>query len=225
MATRGRAAVGSLPLLRTLPIRWRILLARGPQRGGGGRSSRASSGTARRSYARPATSCGRRAIPTGCWRCWKARRVTCKASFTAISRSPMPICSRRSRICATALLGTLNDRASVDPILSGSAAELVQATERFVAGFSDLREVQDDDRQYLREPSARAGARDGRPLRHRGRRHTGSDGADLAGAEQIARIVFDDARAHQRLLPDPGRATPPKKSRRTSRPSRAPSRS
>jgi signal transduction histidine kinase len=41
-----------------------------------------------------------------------------------------------------AVLGTLKNRAAVDPILSGSAAELVQTTERFVAGFSDLRAVQ-----------------------------------------------------------------------------------
>ena len=40
------------------------------------------------------------------------------------------------------LLGTLVDRASNDPILSRSAEDLMQATERFVKGFSDLRNVQ-----------------------------------------------------------------------------------
>jgi len=40
------------------------------------------------------------------------------------------------------LLGTLVDRASSDPILSRSAEDLMQATERFVNGFSDLRNVQ-----------------------------------------------------------------------------------
>jgi signal transduction histidine kinase len=40
------------------------------------------------------------------------------------------------------LLGTLQDRAFVDPLLSASAADVVQATERFVAGFDDLRNVQ-----------------------------------------------------------------------------------
>src|SRR5580704_10186684 len=40
------------------------------------------------------------------------------------------------------LLGTLQDRAFVDPPLSASAAEVVQATERFVAGFDELRGVQ-----------------------------------------------------------------------------------
>src|SRR5215470_836469 len=40
------------------------------------------------------------------------------------------------------LLGTLVNRASNDPILSRSAEALMQATERFVKGFSDLRNVQ-----------------------------------------------------------------------------------
>jgi signal transduction histidine kinase len=40
------------------------------------------------------------------------------------------------------LLSTLQDRAFVDPILSASAADVVQATERFVAGFDDLRNAQ-----------------------------------------------------------------------------------
>ena len=41
-----------------------------------------------------------------------------------------------------ALLGTLVNRATSDPILSKSAEDLMQATERFVTGFSDLRNVQ-----------------------------------------------------------------------------------
>src|SRR5262245_64623367 len=40
------------------------------------------------------------------------------------------------------LLDTLVNRASNDPILSRSAEDLMQATERFVKGFSDLRNVQ-----------------------------------------------------------------------------------
>src|SRR6267154_2374313 len=40
------------------------------------------------------------------------------------------------------LLGTLQDRAFLDPILSASAADVVQATERFVAGFDELRNAQ-----------------------------------------------------------------------------------
>src|SRR5207244_13584873 len=40
------------------------------------------------------------------------------------------------------VLSTLKDRASADPILAGSAEELSAATERFVAGFGDLRLVQ-----------------------------------------------------------------------------------
>jgi signal transduction histidine kinase len=42
----------------------------------------------------------------------------------------------------TSLLGTLQNRAFVDPILSASAADVVQATERFVAGFDELRSMQ-----------------------------------------------------------------------------------
>jgi signal transduction histidine kinase len=40
------------------------------------------------------------------------------------------------------LSSTLQDRAFVDPLLSASAADVVQATERFVAGFDQLRSVQ-----------------------------------------------------------------------------------
>jgi signal transduction histidine kinase len=40
------------------------------------------------------------------------------------------------------LQGTLQNRAFMDPILSASTADVVQATERFVAGFDELRNVQ-----------------------------------------------------------------------------------
>jgi signal transduction histidine kinase len=40
------------------------------------------------------------------------------------------------------LTSTLQNRAFVDPLLSASAADVVQATERFVAGFDQLRSVQ-----------------------------------------------------------------------------------
>jgi signal transduction histidine kinase len=40
------------------------------------------------------------------------------------------------------LLDTLRDRAFVGPLLSASAADVVAATERFVAGFDELRNVQ-----------------------------------------------------------------------------------
>jgi signal transduction histidine kinase len=41
-----------------------------------------------------------------------------------------------------ALLDTLKNRASVDPILAGAAEQLLQSTVRFVAGFGELRDVQ-----------------------------------------------------------------------------------
>src|ERR1700720_3948420 len=41
-----------------------------------------------------------------------------------------------------AVLGTLTNRASTDPMLSGSVAELERVTERFLNGFGELRGVQ-----------------------------------------------------------------------------------
>lgn len=41
-----------------------------------------------------------------------------------------------------AVLGTLNTRASTDPMLSDSVAELEQVTERFLSGFGELRGLQ-----------------------------------------------------------------------------------
>src|SRR5262249_57450527 len=41
-----------------------------------------------------------------------------------------------------ALLTTLRNRASVDPMLAGSVEGLVEATEKFLAGFGDLRATQ-----------------------------------------------------------------------------------
>ena len=41
-----------------------------------------------------------------------------------------------------AVLGTLTTRASTDPMLSGSVAELERVTERFLSGFDELRAVQ-----------------------------------------------------------------------------------
>jgi signal transduction histidine kinase len=40
------------------------------------------------------------------------------------------------------VLGTLTTRASADPVLSGSVAELKRVTERFLSGFEELRAVQ-----------------------------------------------------------------------------------
>ncbi len=41
-----------------------------------------------------------------------------------------------------AVLGTLNTRASTDPMISGSVAELERVTERFLSGFGELRALQ-----------------------------------------------------------------------------------
>src|SRR5438034_10599387 len=41
-----------------------------------------------------------------------------------------------------AVLSTLTTRASTDPMLSGSVAELERVTERFLNGFGELRGIQ-----------------------------------------------------------------------------------
>ena len=127
--------------MRQLPIRWRIFLiaalntvvaiilaaliwdgAQEPDRG-----------------AQRAAADARFRPPAGAR--WRARPSACRASSTAISRSPTPDAPEITQLRET-LLTTLSNRASADPILAGSASGLVQATERFVAGFSDLRNVQ-----------------------------------------------------------------------------------
>ena len=47
-----------------------------------------------------------------------------------------------------ALLTTLRNRASVDPMLAGTVEPLVEATEKFLAGFGDLRATQSRIDQY-----------------------------------------------------------------------------
>ena len=98
-----------------------------------------------------------------------------------------------------AVLGTLNTRASTDPMLAGSVQELERVTEKFLDGFGELRGIQ-NDLQDLRGAGADPGPRHGRALRHhRGRQP--SRLADLTGARQIARSVHVDAGRSQCLLP------------------------
>ncbi len=94
---------------------------------------------------------------------------------------------------------TLKVHAAADPILKAAAEPLVQATERFVAGFSDLRNVQSAISTAYESQVLERGARDGRPLRHHGERHARAGFADLAVALEVARIVLDHAGADQRV--------------------------
>ena len=55
---------------------------------------------------------------------------------------PSPELSDEISHLREAVLGTLKTRASTDPMLSGSVQKLQQVTERFLNGFSELREVQ-----------------------------------------------------------------------------------
>src|SRR3954470_5349601 len=142
MLTRGRAAVGSLPLLRTLPIRWRILslaalnvivaaifisvIWDGAQVLRSARNELRLTRNSDRLLALLESQTGH-------------LQSLIHRYFT----QPNADLLKEIMDLRTALLATLNDRATVDPILSGSAAELVRTTERFVAGFGDLREVQE----------------------------------------------------------------------------------
>jgi len=55
---------------------------------------------------------------------------------------PSPELSAEILLLREAVLGTLTTRASTDPMLSGSVAELEHVTERFLDGFGELRTVQ-----------------------------------------------------------------------------------
>src|SRR5712691_1735372 len=55
---------------------------------------------------------------------------------------PIPEVFAEITLLREALLTTLRNRASVDPMLAGSVEGLVEATEKFLAGFGDLRATQ-----------------------------------------------------------------------------------
>jgi signal transduction histidine kinase len=140
--TKGRAAVGSLPLLRALPIRWRILSLAALNVLVAGifmtviwdgaqvlRSARNELRLTRNSDRLLAV--------------LESQTGHLQSLIHRYFTQPNADLLKEIMDLRTALLSTLNDRAAVDPILSGSAAELVRTTERFVAGFGDLREVQE----------------------------------------------------------------------------------
>ena len=60
-----------------------------------------------------------------------------------------------------AVLGTLTTRASTDPMLSGSVAELERVTERFLNGFGELRALQATITKTYRGAGAGSGQGDG----------------------------------------------------------------
>ena len=99
-----------------------------------------------------------------------------------------------------AVLGTLTTRASTDPMLSGSVAELERVTEKFLNGFGELRARPGHDHEDLSGPGAGSGQGHGRAVFDHRRRHRAPRGPDLAGAGQIPRGVHRDAGRRQRLL-------------------------
>jgi signal transduction histidine kinase len=141
IALKVRDTIGSLPMLRVLPIRWRILSLAAfnvlmaaifaAVIWDGAQTLRAARNELR-------------------WTRDSDRLLALLESQTGNLQSlihryfTQPNADLLNEIMAlrTALLGTLKDRAAIDPMLGGSAAELVRTTDQFVAGFGDLRAVQ-----------------------------------------------------------------------------------
>ena len=140
-ATKPHAGLRSLDALRTLPIRWRILLIAalntivavicaaviwdGAQELTLARNELRDSRESERLLATLESQVGR--LQNLIHRYFMQSNVELLKEITDLRE---------------ALLGTLVNRATSDPILSKSAEDLMQATERFVTGFSDLRNVQ-----------------------------------------------------------------------------------
>jgi len=140
-ATTPRAGLRPLDALRTLPIRWRILLIAalntivaiicaaviwdGAQELTLARNELRDSRESERLLATLESQVGR--LQNLIHRYFMQSNVELLKEITDLRE---------------ALLGTLVNRATSDPILSKSAEDLMQATERFVNGFSDLRNVQ-----------------------------------------------------------------------------------
>src|SRR5580692_5830781 len=140
-AAKAAHPAGALDKLRTLPIRWRILsiaalniavaivftaiIWNGAKVLASARSDLRESRESDRQLALLETQAGR--LQSLIHRFFTQPDADLLQQITELRKS---------------LLGTLQDRAFVDPLLSASAAEVVRATERFVAGFDELRGVQ-----------------------------------------------------------------------------------
>ncbi len=140
-AEKGRNAAGSLQMLRSLPIRWRILsiaalntlvavifaavIFDGAQDLTSARNELRQTRDSERLLGLLESQAGR-------------LQSLIHRYFT----QPNDDLLKEITELRDALLGTLTNRGSVDPILATSAQELLQSTERFVAGFGDLRNVQ-----------------------------------------------------------------------------------
>jgi signal transduction histidine kinase len=141
MAEKGRSAAGSLRMLRSLPIRWRILsiaalntlvavifaavIWDGAQDLTAARNDLRQTRDSERLLGLLESQAGR-------------LQSLIHRYFT----QPNDDLLKEITELRGALLGTLTNRGSVDPILATSAQALLQSTERFVAGFGDLRNVQ-----------------------------------------------------------------------------------
>ena len=99
-----------------------------------------------------------------------------------------------------AVLGTLNTRAATDPMLSGSVAELEEVTERFLAGFGELRVLQTEiSKTYESRDSGARQGHGGAVFDDRGRDRP-SRCTDLALPRRVPRSLHRDAGCGQFLL-------------------------
>jgi len=141
MALKARDAIGSLPMLRVLPIRWRVLSLAAfnvimaavfaAVIWDGAQTLRSA-----RNELRLTRDSDRLLVLL------ESQTGSLQSLIHRYFTQPNNDLLNEIMELRTALLDTLKDRAAIDPMLGGSAAELVRTTEQFVAGFGDLRAVQ-----------------------------------------------------------------------------------
>ena len=141
IAAKGRTAVGSWRLLRALPIRWRILSIAALNTivvliFAVGILSSAQILTTARNDLRLARDSERLLAQL------QNQASGLQNLIHRYFTQPNADLLKEIMELRDMLLETLKNRASVDPILSGSTERLQQSTERFVAGFGELRDVQ-----------------------------------------------------------------------------------
>ena len=140
-AAKGRNAVGSWQLLRALPIRWRILSIAALNTVvviifAIGIWSSAQVLTSARNDLRQTRESDRLLALL------QSQSSDLQNLIHRYFTQPNAALLKEIMDLREVLLGTLKNRASVDPILAGAAEQLLQSTERFVAGFGELRDVQ-----------------------------------------------------------------------------------
>src|SRR5437588_7395634 len=141
LAAKGRNAIGSWQMLRALPIRWRILSIAALNAVvviifAAGIWSSAQVLTSARNDLRQTRESDRLLALL------QSQSSDLQNLIHRYFTQANPALLKEIQDLREVLLGSLRSRAAVEPILSGSAEQLLQSTERFVAGFGELRDVQ-----------------------------------------------------------------------------------